>query len=91
MFNDVSEIKFPYGKYEHPLFYLHFISNLCDYAKTTFHFINLTIYDTREQKYSTARQYSTMKDGIINSCDKQQKHVLPKLCGAGGHQTGMDI
>ena len=37
------------------------------------------------------RQYSTIKDGIKNSCDNQQNHVLPKLCGAGGHQTGMDI
>ena len=48
MFNGVSEIKFPEGKYGHPIFYLHFVSNLCEYAKTTFHFINLTIQDTRD-------------------------------------------
>ena len=51
LFNAVSEIKFPGGKYRHPLFYLHFVSNLCEYAKITFHFINITIEDTREQKY----------------------------------------
>ena len=51
LFNAVSEIKFPEGKYGHPLFYRHFVSNLCEYAKTTFHFINITIEDTREQKY----------------------------------------
>ena len=50
VFNGVSEFKFPEGKYGHPLFYLHFVSSLCEYAKTTFHFINLTIQDTREQK-----------------------------------------
>ena len=71
MFNGVSEIKFPEGKYGHPLFYLHFVSNLCEYAKTTFHFINITIKDTREQKYFTVHQYSTIKDGIKNSCDIQ--------------------
>ena len=49
LFNAVSEIKFPEGKYGHPLFYRHFVSNLCEYAKTTFHFINITIEDTREQ------------------------------------------
>ena len=91
MFNGVSEIKFPEGKYGHPLFYLHFVPNLGEYAKTTFHFINLTIEDTREQQYFIVRQYSTIKYGITNSCDKQQNHVLPKLCGAVGHQTGMDI
>ena len=48
LFNAVSEIKFPEGKYGHPLFYRHFVSNLCEYAKTTFHFINITIEDTRE-------------------------------------------
>ena len=87
----MSEIKFPEGKYVHPLFYRHFVSNLCEYAKTTFHFINITIEDTREQKYFIVRQYSTIKDGIKNSCDKHRNHVLSKLCGAGGHQTGMDI
>ena len=51
LFNAVSEIKFPEGKYRHPLFYRHFVSNLCEYAKTTFHLINITIEDTREQKY----------------------------------------
>ena len=51
VFNGVSEIKFSEGKYGHPLFYLHFVSNVCEYAKTTIHFINLTIEDTREQKY----------------------------------------
>ena len=51
LFNAVSEIKFPEGKYGHPLFYRHFVSNLCEYAKTTFHFINITIEDTRDQKY----------------------------------------
>ena len=51
LFNAVSEIKFSEGKYGHPLLYLHFVSNLCEYAKTTFHFINITIEDTREQKY----------------------------------------
>ena len=64
MFNGVSEIKFPEGKYGHPLFYLHFVSNLCEYAKRTFHFINITIEDTREQKYLIVHQYSTIKDGI---------------------------
>ena len=87
----MSEIKFPEGKYGHPLFYLHFVSNLYEYAKTTFHFINITIEDTREQKYFTVHQYSTIKDGIKNSCDKHRNHVLSKLCGAGGHQAGMDI
>ena len=87
----MSEIKFPEGKYGHPLFYLHFVSNLCEYAKTTFHFINISIKDTREQKYFIVHQYSTIKDGIRNSCDKHRNHVLPKLCGAGGHQTAMDI
>ena len=76
MFSGVSEIKFPEGKYGHPVFYLHFVSNLCEYAKTTFHFINLTIQDTREQKYFIVRQYSTTKSGILNSYDKQQNHVL---------------
>ena len=85
LFNGVSEIIFPEGKYGHPLFYLHFASNLCEYAKTTFHFINITIEDTRERKYFIVHQYSTIKDGIKNSCDKQRNHVLPKLCGAGGH------
>ena len=61
VFNGVSEIKFPEGKYGHPLFYLHFVSNLCEYATKTFHFINLTIQDTREQKYFIVRQYSTIK------------------------------
>ena len=51
LFNAVSEIKFPEGKYGHPLFYRHFVSNLCENAKTTFHFVNITIEDTREQKY----------------------------------------
>ena len=51
LFNAVSEIKFPEGKYGHPLFYRHLVSNPCEYAKTTFHFINITIEDTREQKY----------------------------------------
>ena len=55
LFNAVSEIKFPEGKYGHPLFYRHFVSNLCEYAKTTFHFINITIEDTREQKDSIVR------------------------------------
>ena len=64
MFNGVSVIKFPDGKYGHPSFYLHFVSNLREYAKTTFHFINLTIEDTREQKYFIVHQYSTIKDGI---------------------------
>ena len=64
VFNGVSKIKFPEEKYGHPLFYLHFVSNLCEYAKTTFHFTNLTIEDTREKKYFTVRQYSTIKDGI---------------------------
>ena len=91
VFNGVSEIKFPEGKYGHPLFYLHFVSNLCEYAKTTFHFINITIEDTREQKYLIVHQYSTIKDGSKNSCDKHQNHMLPYLCGAGGHQTGIDI
>ena len=63
VFNGVSEIKFPEGKYGHPIFYLHFVSNLYEYAKTTFHFINLTIQDTGEQKYFIVRQYSTIKDG----------------------------
>ena len=87
MFIGVSKIKFPDGKFGHTLFYLHFLSNLCEYAKTTFHFINLTIEDTREQKYFTVSKYSAIKNGIRNSCDKQQNHVLPKLCGAWGHQT----
>ena len=91
MFNGVSEIKFPEGKYEHPLFYLHFVPNLCEYAKTTFHVMNITIEDTREQKYLIVHQYSTIKDGSKNSCDRQQNHVLPKLCAAVGHQTGIDI
>ena len=91
MFSGVSEIKFPEGKYGHPLFYLHFVSNLFEYVKTTFHFINITIEDTREQKYFIVNQYSTIKDVIKKSCDKHRNHVLPKLCGAGGHQTGMDI
>ena len=65
--------------------------NLCEYAKNPFHFINITIEDTREQKYFIVHQYSTIKDGSKNSCDKHQNHVLPNLCGAGGHQTGMDI
>ena len=91
MFNGVSEIEFPEGKYGHPLFHLHFVSNLREYAKTTFHFINLTIEDAREQKYFIVHQYSTIKDGIKKSCDKQQNHMLHKLCGAGGHQTYMDI
>ena len=64
VFNSVSEIKFPEGKFGHPLFYLHFASNLCEYAKTAFHFINLTIEDTREQKYFIVRQYSIIKYGI---------------------------
>ena len=65
VFNGVSEIKFPEEKYGHPLFYLYFVSNLCDYAKKqTFHFINLTIEDTREQNYFIVRLYSTIKDGI---------------------------
>ena len=51
LFNAVSEIKFPVGKYGHTLFYRHFVSNLCEYAKTTFYFINITIEDTKEQKY----------------------------------------
>ena len=76
------KFNFPEGKYGHPLFYLHFVSNLCEYAKPTFNFINLTIEDTREQKYFIGRQYSAIKDGIKNSCDKKQNHVLPKLCGA---------
>ena len=59
--------------------------------KKTFHFINLTIEDTWEQKYFIVHQYSTIKDGIKKSCDKQQNHKLLKLCGAGGHQTLMDI
>ena len=80
VFNDVSEIKLPEGKYGHTLFYLHFVSNLCGYAKTTFHFINLTIEDTREQKYIIVHQYSTIKDGSKNSCDKHRNHVLPRLC-----------
>ena len=50
LFNAVSEIKFPEGKYGHPLFYRHFVSNLCEYAKTAFHFINITIENTRELK-----------------------------------------
>ena len=92
MFNGVSEIKFPEGKYGHQLFHLHFVSNLREYAKTTFHFINLTIEDAREQKHFIVHQYSTIKDaytkdGIKKSCDKQQNHVFHKLCGAGGHQT----
>ena len=91
VFNGVSEIIFPEGKYGHPSFYLHFVSNLCEYAKTTIHFINITIEDTREQKYFIVHQYSIIKDGIKKSCDKHRNHVLPKLCGAGGHQTGMDI
>ena len=65
----MSEIKFPEGKYGHPLFYLHFVSNPCEYTKTTFHFINITIEDTREQKYFIVHQYSTIKDGSKNSCD----------------------
>ena len=81
----VSEIKFPEGKYGHPLFYLHFVSNLCEYVKTTFHFINITTEDNREQKYFIVHQYSTVRD------DKHRNHVLAKLCGAGGHQTEMDI
>ena len=28
---------------------------------------------------------------LKKSCDKQQNHVLHKLCGAGGRQTWMDI
>ena len=91
LFNAVSEIKFPEGKYGHPLFYRHFVSNLCEYAKTTFHFINITIEDTREQNFFIVHLYSTIKDGIKNSCDKHRNHVLSKLRGAGGHQTGMDI
>ena len=91
LFNAVSEIKFPEGKYGHPLFYHYFVSNLCEYAKNPFHFINIIIEDTREQKYFIVHQYSTIKDGSKNSCDKHQNHVLPNLCGAGGHQTGMDI
>ena len=91
MFNGVSKIKFPEGKYGHQLFYLHFVADLCEYAKTTFHFINITIEDTREQKYFIVHQYSTIKDDLKNSCEKHQNHVLPKLCGAGGHQTGMDV
>ena len=87
----MSEINFPERKYGHSLFYLHFVSNLCEYANITFHFINLTIEDTREKKYFIVCQYSTIKDGIKKSCDKQQNHVLPYLCGAGGHQTGMAI
>ena len=61
VFNGVSEIKFPEGKFGHLLFYLHFVSNLCEYVKTTFHYINLTIEGTREQKYFIVRQYSTIK------------------------------
>ena len=91
LFTGLSEIKFPEGKYGHPLFYIHFVSNPCEYARTTFHFINITIEDTREQKYFIVHQYSTIKDGIRNSCDKHRNHVLPKLCGAGGHQTAMVI
>ena len=64
VFNRVSEIKFPEGKYGHQLFYLHFVSNLCEYATKNFHFIYLTIQDTREQKYFIVRQYSTIKSGI---------------------------
>ena len=44
-----------------------------------------------EQKNFIVHQYSTIKGGIKKSCDKQQNHVLHKLCGAGGHQTWMDI
>ena len=77
LFNGVSQIKFPGGKYGHPLFYLHFVSNLCKYAKTTFHFINITIEDTREQRYFIVHQYSTIKDGINYCCDKDRNHVLP--------------
>ena len=51
LINAVSEIKFPEGKYGHQLFYRHLVSNLCEYAKTTILFINITIEDTREQKY----------------------------------------
>ena len=91
MFNSVSEIKFPEGKYGHPLFYLHFVSNLCEYAKTTFHFINITIEDTREQKYLIVHQYSTMEGGSKNSCDKRRNHVLPNLCGAGGQMVGYNV
>ena len=65
--------------------YFIFISNVRKYAKTTFHFINITIEDIREQKYFIVHQYSTIKDGIKKSCDKQQNHELFKLCGAGGH------
>ena len=56
-----------------------------------FHFTNITIEDTREQKYFIVHQYSTVKDGMKNSCDKHRNHVLPNLFGAGGHQTGIDI
>ena len=59
--------------------------------KTTFHFINITVEDTREQKYFIVHQYSTIKDEIKKSCDKHRNHVLPKLCGAGGHRTGINI
>ena len=90
-FNGVSEIKFPVGKYGHPLFYLYFVSNICEYAKTTFQFINITIEDTREQKYIIVHLYSNIKDGSKISCDKHRNHMLPNLCGAGGHQTGIDI
>ena len=91
LFNGVSEIKFPEEKYGHPLFYLYFVSNICEYAKTTFQFINIIIEDTREQKYLIVHQYSNIKDGSKKSCDKHRNHVLPNLCGAGGHQTGIDI
>ena len=64
MFNGVSEIKFPEGKNGHPLFHLHFVSNLREYAKTTFHFINLTIEDAREQNYFIVHEYSTIKDEL---------------------------
>ena len=47
--------------------------------------------DTREQKYFIVHQYLTIKDGIRNSCDTHRDHVLPKLCGAGGHQTAINI
>ena len=48
LFNGASEIKFPEGKYGHQLFCLKFVSNRCEYAKITFHFINITIEDARE-------------------------------------------
>ena len=72
-------------------FYIFVVQQPVEYAKTTFQFINITIEDTREQKYLIGHQYSNINDGSKNSCDKHRNHVLPNLCGAGGHQTGIDI